>query len=82
MVIRPEYYTSKTCTKCGNIKHDLKNADIYKCNSCNLKIDRDTNGARNILLRNLCNWIKKSMRVTSIRLVWCANGKALEKPHL
>lgn len=55
LVIRPEYYTSKTCTKCGNIKHDLKNADTYICKNCNLKIDRDTNGARNILLRNLCN---------------------------
>ena len=55
LVIRPEYYTSKTCTKCGNIKHDLKNADTYICKNCNLKLDRDTNGARNILLRNLCN---------------------------
>ena len=55
LVIRPEYYTSKTCTKCGNIKHDLKNADTYKCKNCNLIIDRDTNGARNILLRNLIN---------------------------
>ena len=53
LVIRPEYYTSKTCTKCGNIKYDLKNADIYNCKECGLKIDRDTNGARNILLRNL-----------------------------
>lgn len=52
LVIRPEYYTSKTCTKCGNIKHDLKNADIYKCKNCDTTIDRDTNGARNILLRN------------------------------
>ena len=55
LIIRPEYYTSKTCTKCGNIKHDLKNNDIYICKQCNLKIDRDINGARNILLRNLCN---------------------------
>jgi putative transposase len=55
LVIRPEYYTSKTCTKCGNIKHDLSNANIYICKNCGIKIDRDTNGARNILLRNLCN---------------------------
>jgi len=55
LVVRPEYYTSKTCTKCGNIKHDLKNKDVYCCKSCGLKIDRDSNGARNILLRNLCN---------------------------
>jgi putative transposase len=55
LVIRPEYYTSKTCTKCGMIKHNLKNENTYICTNCNLKIDRDTNGARNILLRNLTN---------------------------
>ncbi len=57
LVIRPEYYTSKTCTKCGCIKHDLKLTDrIYKCTSCGIKIDRDINAARNILLRNNFEW--------------------------
>ena len=55
LVIRPEYYTSKTCGCCGNIKTNLSNNDVYKCNQCNLIIDRDSNGARNILLRNLEN---------------------------
>jgi putative transposase len=51
--IRPEYYTSKTCTRCGNVKRDLKLSDRkYKCNNCNLKIDRDYAAARNIMLRN------------------------------
>ena len=53
LMIRPEYYTSKTCGNCGNIKHDLGNADIYNCKKCNIVLDRDTNGARNIMLRNL-----------------------------
>jgi len=52
LVIRPEYYTSKTCTKCGNIKHDLGSAEIYKCNSCNIIIGRDIAASRNIMLRN------------------------------
>jgi IS605 OrfB family transposase len=53
LVIRPEYYTSKTCTRCGCIKHDLKLADrTYKCTKCHLEIDRDINAARNIMLRN------------------------------
>ncbi len=51
--IREEFYTSKTCTCCGNIDHALRNKDIYKCKKCPLKIDRDFNGARNILLRNI-----------------------------
>jgi len=53
LVIRPEYYTSKTCTRCGNIKKELKGEDVYECKKCGLKIDRDTNGARNIMLRNI-----------------------------
>jgi len=52
--IREEYYTSKTCTNCGNIKHDLKLTDrIYECKKCGLKIKRDYSGPRNILLRNI-----------------------------
>lgn len=53
VVEKPEYYTSKTCTKCGNIKHDLKLSDrIYECNRCGLQLDRDYAAARNIMLRN------------------------------
>lgn len=44
-----ESYTSKTCFKCGRIKDDLKLSDrIYKC-SCGYIMDRDINGALNIL---------------------------------
>jgi putative transposase len=50
-----EYYTSKTCTKCGNIKHDLKNERAYKCKKCGIIIERDYVGARNIMLRNKYN---------------------------
>jgi putative transposase len=48
-----EEYTSKTCTKCGNIKNDLGSSKVYNCVECLLKIDRDINGARNILIKNL-----------------------------
>ena len=42
--------SSKMCSKCGNIKHDLKLSDrIYHCNVCGLSIDRDLNAAINIL---------------------------------
>jgi putative transposase len=42
-------HTSQKCSKCGNIKHDLKLSDrIYHCNSCGLIIDRDLNAAINI----------------------------------
>lgn len=44
-----ESYTSKTCFNCGRLKDDLKLSDrTYKC-SCGYQIDRDVNGALNIL---------------------------------
>ena len=53
LVIRPEYYTSKTCSRCGWLNNNLKLTDrIYKCLECDLCIDRDINASRNIMLRN------------------------------
>ena len=41
--------SSKMCSGCGNMKHDLKLSDrIYHCNVCGLSIDRDLNAAINI----------------------------------
>jgi putative transposase len=41
--------SSKLCSKCGNIKHDLKLSDrIYHCNVCGLTMDRDLNASKNI----------------------------------
>ena len=48
-----EKYTSKTCTFCGNIKHDLGASKVYECEKCNKIIERDVNGARNIYLVDL-----------------------------
>lgn len=47
-----EPYTSKTCGKCGLLNRRLGCLKTFNC-LCGLKIDRDINGARNILLRNL-----------------------------
>lgn len=47
-----EEYTSKTCTNCGLINNNLGSSKIFNCPSCKISIDRDINGARNILLKN------------------------------
>jgi len=47
-----EDYTSKTCGKCGNIDKNLGGKKVYNCKKCGIKIDRDVNGSRNILLKN------------------------------
>ena len=50
LVIADRWYpSSKTCSCCGNVKHDLKLSDrIYKCDICGLVIDRDENAAINL----------------------------------
>jgi putative transposase len=41
--------SSRMCSNCGNIKHDLKLWDrTYNCDICGLSIDRDLNAAINI----------------------------------
>ena len=52
LFIRGEEYTSKTCSGCLNIKHNLGGAKIYKCNHCHIIADRDAMGARNIFIKN------------------------------
>ncbi|MBW4569903.1 MAG: transposase [Tolypothrix carrinoi HA7290-LM1] len=53
VVLCNESYTSKTCGNCGHIHHKLGGSKIFKCSRCGIKISRDVNGARNILLRAL-----------------------------
>ncbi len=46
--------TSKMCSNCSNIKKDLRlDIRIYRCENCNLQIDRDLNAAINIKTKGL-----------------------------
>lgn len=47
-----ESWTSKTCSSCGKINNVGKSKTLL-CWNCGLLIDRDINGARNILLKNM-----------------------------
>lgn len=46
-----EHQTSLTCGICGEHNKTLGSSKIFNCKKCNLKIDRDLNGARNILIK-------------------------------
>lgn len=44
------YPSSKTCSRCGNIKQDLMLSDrTYRCDKCGTMIDRDYNASLNLL---------------------------------
>ncbi|MDO9414521.1 transposase, partial [Pararhizobium sp.] len=47
-----ERYTSKMCSHCGNIHKNLGSSETYKCTNCDMVMDRDVNGARNIYLKS------------------------------
>ncbi len=51
VLVVTEEYTSKTCGKCGILHENLGRAKVYKCGKCKAIIDRDINGARNILIK-------------------------------
>ena len=48
-----EEYTSKTCSKCGHVHRKLSGSKTFKCPECGHTLDRDLNGAFNILLKAL-----------------------------
>jgi putative transposase len=53
VILTSEEYTSKTCPTCGEIHSKLGGNKLFHCPSCNTTLDRDYNGARNVLLRFL-----------------------------
>lgn len=52
-----EHYTTKTCGICGSINNNVGSNEIFKCQYCNHKIDRDLGSARNICLRLMTKFI-------------------------
>ena len=47
-----EEYTSKTCGLCGTI-NNIGSTEQYICSECNNILDRDINGARNIMIKRI-----------------------------
>ena len=53
LIICDESFTSKTCTCCGKLNYNLGSSEVFVCEECDMIIDRDVNGARNILIKQL-----------------------------
>lgn len=54
-----EAYTSKMCSSCKKIKRNLGGNHHYNCNECNRIMDRDINGALNITMKGLYEFVNK-----------------------
>jgi putative transposase len=65
VVIVDESFTSKTCTRCGWVHQKLGGNKVFKCQRCALVINRDYNGARNILLKNASNFALRVHHTTT-----------------
>lgn len=54
IVSTTEEYTTKTCGNCGVLNHVVKlGDDVFNCGSCQVSMDRDYNGARNIFIKTV-----------------------------
>lgn len=70
-----EKSTSKTCSRCGNVrKRNRKTRGVYICNKCGLKINADVNGAINILKKYLQPLGRSSANVGLAKVIrWDGN---------
>jgi len=48
-----EAFTTRTCGKCCELNNNIGSSRIFNCSKCNIIIDRDLNGARNILIKHI-----------------------------
>lgn len=44
-------YTSKTCSRCGELNKALRSERVFECPFCGLRIDRQLNASINIYLK-------------------------------
>jgi len=53
VIVCTEEFTSKTCGQCGTLNLKLGSSKVFKCvnSGCNFTLDRDVNGARNIMIK-------------------------------
>jgi putative transposase len=61
-----ESYTSQCCTLCGILSKEYDKKREKKCISCNVKIDRDLNGSRNIYIKSVCSMPSMKARLASL----------------
>ena len=63
VILIDRYYpSSKTCSKCGNVKKKLELKErIYNCDKCKISIDRDLNAAINIKEVGVSTFVRETI---------------------
>jgi IS605 OrfB family transposase len=51
-ILVDEAYTSKTCSCCGNYNDKLGGSSVYDCVKCKMKMDRDINSCRDMMIKS------------------------------
>lgn len=47
-----ERYTTQSCSSCGRLHPDIGSSKVFDCPHCPLRMDRDLNSAKNMLLKH------------------------------
>jgi putative transposase len=83
VIVCDEVYTSKTCSACGELRHDLGGSKTFECRVCHMTMHRDANAATNILLRYVVLWCARyksgHKSITSRPVTSRGNGDAASK---
>lgn len=64
IIVGTEEYTSKTCGHCMFVNQKLQGERKVKCPNCGIKMHRDINAARNILMHN---WFLAQLNIRPLR---------------
>ena len=53
VILVPEHYTTKTCSKCGNVNNDIGSKEVFTCPCCHQTTGRDMNASINIKMKGI-----------------------------
>ena len=53
VVLVPEHYTTKSCSSCGELNHNVGSKETFTCQYCNLCTGRDMNASKNMIMKGL-----------------------------
>lgn len=53
VILVKEHYTTKTCSTCGQLNHNVGSKEVFTCRNCGLITGRDMNASKNMVMKGL-----------------------------